>query len=240
MIFSGGRLLQPVALPASRLAGDYALFDDGWRCSLSLRETADGGLVSRFRSYDRNEGEFVSSITVGGEAPNRVTLVVHDFNELDRGIYVAYASCAGPVYITGSGDWKGTPFGYFAARCPPFRSGPDIPGELLPAAFLGRYTVHCEGRRAALHLAQADGTLVRGELHEAGGTTYPVSGEVDAVVRHRVSLTVADVPDGPATLSLLMFVRSRAALAGWLDWSGQRYACYLTRFGGPDSHEELP
>jgi len=220
-----------VTLQAGRLAGDYALFDDGWRCSLRLQRTVEGGLTSRFYSYDRNEGEFESSITVGGEAPNLVTLVVRDFNELDQGIYVGYASCAGPVHITGSGDWKGTPFGFFAARQPPFRFGPDIPGELPPTAFLGSYTMHCGGRRATLHLAEADGAFVRGELQEPGGTTYSVSGEVDSIVRHRVSLTVADVANGPAVLSVLMFVRSRAALAGWLDWAGQRHGCHLTRFG---------
>jgi hypothetical protein len=214
------------AFDPDRLVGDHGLLDDGWRCSLRVERRGDGW-TSRFRSYDRNEGEFASSLTVGGDVPHRVTLTVYGFNELDAGVYVGHASRSGPVHITGWGDWKGTPFGFVTARRPPFRPGPDLPGTLLPDAFLGTYRLVSDALAARVALTRADGRRLTGEVI-ANGTSRPISGEVDEQIPHRVVL-IADLGAGPVTLTLLMFVRSRSVLAGRLERDGQPAPCHLTR-----------
>jgi hypothetical protein len=225
----------PVPVGPQRLVGDYALYDDGWRCGLALR-WSENRLESRFISYDRTAGRFDSSITVDG---NRVELTVHGFNELDVSRYTGYVSGRGPVVIAGSGDWKGTPFGFYARHEPPRSAGPDIPGALRPAAYLGGYTVHCEDRLADLLLTSVDGSTLRGRLIQRGVGEFAVTGVVDAVVAHLVTFTVHDTP---VVITALMFVRARSAMAGWLDRDGQRFGCHLTRFASHESilREESP
>ena len=231
-IFSDGTLLRPAAFPPDRIVGDYALLDDGWRCRLRIRPGPNGQFEADFFSFDRTEGRFEARVSLDERHPHHVVLHVDRFNELDVSSYVGYAFTRGPAAIAGTGDWKGITFGFYARRQPPCTPGPDVPGALSPAGYLGTYTLWCDGLHGRVRLTRVDGNTVHGLLREPTGATFPLVAEIDPAVPHHAVITVHDVPDDrPATMSVFMFVRPRTALSGWLDWAGTRLGCYLTRTG---------
>jgi hypothetical protein len=74
--------LHPASCDTTRLEGDYALYDDGWRCALSLRRYKKGGGVeARFFSYDRVGGAFDAVVSLDPDVPYRLQLMVSNFNE---------------------------------------------------------------------------------------------------------------------------------------------------------------
>jgi hypothetical protein len=231
-IFADGALVQPAVFDPSRLAGDYAFYDDGWRCSLSLRQRSERGFDARFRSYDRTEGAFDVDVWLDPELPHRLQLTVSGgFNEVQRQTYRGFAFTRGAVGIAGVSDWKGAPFGFFARRHPPYSVGPAIPGTIAPTDFVGSFNLYCDGEHGTLELSEQDGAEVRGTLREQGGATLPVTASIDAAVPYHAVIAVHDVGSAlPPLLSVWMFVRPRTALAGWLDWGDTRLGCYLTRF----------
>jgi len=223
-------VLEPAAFDPSRLDGDYAFYDDGWRCRLSLRQRLDGGFDARFFSYDRTVGAFDAAVSVDPEQPHRLRLVVSGFNELDHQIYTGYAFTRGPAGIAGVTDWKGRSFGFFARHQPPWSIGPPIPGTVTAADFLGSFNLYCDGEHGTLELSDRDGATIRGRLRERGGAVLSVSATIDADVPHHATITVDDASTAPPMLSVWMFVRPRTALAGWMDRGSVRLGCYLTRF----------
>jgi hypothetical protein len=215
----------------SRLEGDYALYDDGWRCSLSLRRRSRGGLEARFFSYERTTGAFDATVTVDRDVPHRLQIDVRGpFNELDHQTYSGYAFTRGPAGIAGVTDWKGQTFGFFALRQPPWDIGPTLPGTVTPTDFIGSYDLYCDGEHATLELSELDGATARGHVRERDGAVLPVEAEIDAGIPHHAVITVGDRSAAPPQFRVWMFVRPRTALAGWLDWDHARLGCYLLRF----------
>jgi hypothetical protein len=230
-IFSDGALRVPAtgAVAADRLAGDYAFYDDGWQATLGLSAQPDGSLRARFHEYNRNRGEFEAAAQVNGID---FAITVRDFNELPQQHYHGLIFTRRRVAIAGTLDWKGTPFGFFAARRPAYTLGPLLPETVLPEAFLGCYSLYCDGEHATLTLSGHDGDGFRGSIRETvTSRVFPVTGYVDPEVAHRVILAIAQVPGGlpPPRLTLLMFVQRRTAMAGWLDWGPQPLGCFAIR-----------
>jgi hypothetical protein len=229
MIFDNRLLLEPASLPLDRVFGDYAFYDDGWRCRLSLRPGEQGAVEAHFFSYDRTQGSFAARVAVDSASVPRLEISVAHFNELDEQVYVGYAFTRGVQGIAGASQWKSEPFGFFARRHPPVTQGPQLPVQITPQDFTGSFNLYCDGLRATMLLTDADGATVRGMLVDDAGTTRPVTATIDPDVRHQAIITIDDVAEMPC-LSVWMFSRQRTALAGWLDWGGKRFGCYLTRF----------
>jgi hypothetical protein len=228
-IFTDGALSRPLAFDPRRLEGDYALYDDGWPCRLSLRSQSDGGLDARFVSYDRTTGAFPARIALDAVTPHAVRLVVSNFNELTEQTYRGYAFTRGPAGLAGVTDWKGETFGFFARRHPTWTLGPQQPGPVTMADFRGSFHLWCDGTWALLELDEPDGNALHGRLHEPTGEALPVTATIDTSVPYHATIAVEGVPTVAPTLHVWMFVRPRTALAGWLDWGGTRVGCYLTR-----------
>jgi hypothetical protein len=188
----------------------------------------DSGISAEFVSYDRNLGTFEATFEVGPEPAHAVRLEVRSFNELTLARYTGHAFTRGPAGIAGRGVWKGIPFGFLARPQPPVRLGPDRPGGVTLADFVGAYDLLCDGLHATLLLQLSDASELTGVLVEDDGTRHHVVPAPDPDVAHHLLCSV-ELPGGPAELDLLMFVRSRTVLAGHVDWRGHRYGCSATR-----------
>lgn len=227
-------MLQPAVLDPNRLEGDYAFYDDGWPCQLTIRRQAKGGLSARFFSYARTEGAFSARLSLDHALSNRVEIVVSNFNEMARQVYTGYVFTRAISGIAGTTEVKGEPYGFFARRQPPYSIGSLLPGAARPIDFLGSYSLYCDGEHATLDLMHLDGMTLHGAVSEDdGGAVFPVIASIDPIVPHQVEIMVRDVPAGSGgspTMALWMFSRPRTALAGWMRWGEARLGCYLTRF----------
>ena len=233
-IFTDGSLRTPVGLDANRLSGDYALYDDGWQATLTLRAAETGGLDAGFYAHDRTRGRFAATAELDG---SRLRLAVRDFNELPEQVYEGYVFRRGRVAIAGVTSWKGQSFSFFAVRQPPYSLGPLRPERVAAADFLGVYGLYCDGEHATLTLSTASEATLSGSLREDGADRdHPVDAVIDRSLPYRMELTVRGLAGNePPVLTLLMFPQRRTAMAGWLDWAGTRLGCYLVRYAGGDS-----
>ena len=230
-IFADGSLRQPAVFDPGRLDGDYALYDDGWACRLSLRRSEIGELEAAFHSYERTTGDFEAAVSADQEVSHRVNVVVSEFNELERQTYETYAFTRGVPGLAGVTEWKGERFGVYARRHPPYSVGRPRPGPVTPADFRGSFNLYCDGEHATVDLEGLDGSTVYGLLREPSGVELPVTVSIDGTAKHHAVIRIDGVsPDDPPALSVWMFSRQRTALAGWLDWGGSRLGCYLTKF----------
>src|SRR5262245_49492932 len=127
-----------------RLAGGYALYDDGWQATLSLRITDTGGVEGDFRAHDRTRGLFDTTTEFVDEGVGPVLrFVVHDFNELPEQVFEGYVFRRGRVAIAGATSWKGQPFAFFACRQPPYSLGPLRPETVASTDLRGVFGPYC-------------------------------------------------------------------------------------------------
>jgi hypothetical protein len=121
-----------------RLAGGYALYDDGWQATLLLRVTRAGNVEADFRAHDRTRGHFDTTTEFVDEGASPMPrFVVHDFNELPEQVFVGYVFRQGRIAIAGATSWKRQPFAFFACRQPPYSLGPLRPETVAGADSLG-------------------------------------------------------------------------------------------------------
>lgn len=224
---------------AAAMSGVYAMYDDGWRCKLTL--TVDDGnapsVLVRYVSFDRFRGAYQASASFDPDVPRLLRITVRDFNELPEQTYLGHCHAGPPAMIVGVTHWREVPFGFLARRALPIGMGEPVDRPLRPQDVAGAYTLRCPDLCADVELAvDAKGSIegaVRprspGSARAGALSGAAVTGAVDPRVPHLVRLRVADVPDA-VSLTLHLFSHSFSAMAGWAQLGPDRVGCSLTRY----------
>lgn len=237
-MFANDLLRRPARVEMTQIAGRYAFYDDGWPGVLQLAVGKDLELEAAFYSY-RFHAAFEATVTLDHQAPHKISIVIYNFNELPHQTFTGHLFTRAHNGIAGWTVWKGELFGFLGRKAPPLSLGAQLAREdqLAPGNFSGSYSLYCDGEHATLVLAMAGPLSLEGTLHETnGGTIFPVTAQVDPLIRNRITITVHLTTETtvsyspPPTLTAYLFTRQRTAMAGWLQWGDTSLGCYMVRF----------
>src|SRR5262249_55132669 len=182
----------------------WYLCDDGWTGELSLAHVSEGSFKGTFYS-DRFDEEYRATADVSGPLGHAITIAIHDFNWLPEQRFTGHLFTSGSGALAGTSDWRGTPYGFFAARTPWTTLGEYRPGTARPEDFAGSWNAQLDGRAATLRLElDADGRTLRGRCQgpaladmaeqaagAGGAEEYEVVGVPGSEVPYQVTLRIA-------------------------------------------------
>jgi hypothetical protein len=222
-------LPNPVSVRPEDLVGTYAFYDDGWPQRLTI---ANASLEAWLHSYRFND-DYAVTVDLGKGASHKVTIYVHDFNELPEQVFTGWFMTRSRNAIAGFTDWKGKPFGFFARRGRVFELNPPTRGPIVVGDFAGGYSLYSDGVPATLRLEVTGSTDLAGTVSDAeSGSEAAVVARVDSAVPNRLTFVMPGLGDDqtPPTFTGYLFGESRRAIAGEMTWNEVSVGCYLTRF----------
>lgn len=219
-------------IPLSAVVGRWYLCDDGWLGELTLSELGDGAVEGVFFS-DRFDDEYEVVVELGGDLGHEITLAIQNFNWLPEQRFAGRLFTDDSGGIAGASDWRGIPYGFFAARTPWTVLGDYRPGDVVPGDFAGSWNARLDGVPATLRLELADGG--RTLAGTCAGRGLPeglsVSATPDAEFPHRLALTATAGGGRPwATLDCLLNTRPKNAMSGTMTTDDGSRGFYLIRY----------
>lgn len=223
----------PGAVQQRNLAGRYRFTHDGWLGTLVLEASDTADFTGRYHD-DRFGGVHEVVARIGVDRPHRVDLLIKEFNWMPEQRFEGWLFTHGQDGLTGRTLWQGTPYGFFARKSVVLNLDSFPGGRVVISDLQGAFRVVQDGVHARLELDEivADAVVGRYWLDPAEPPLRARARLGGGDVPHAVAVTVYrdDEHDVPVlVIDGLLFSHDKNAVAGSLEWQGERFGCYLVR-----------